>query len=147
MRTGVVLSPRGGALVPLDRAFRFFLGGPLGSGRQWMPWIHEADEVGAIRFLIESPAATGPFNLTAPEAVRNRDFGRALGKVLRRPSWLAAPGPALRLVLGELGETLLAGQRALPARLLALGFRFRFPALEPALTDLLRRGGARVSGS
>lgn len=137
VRTGVVLSRRGGAMVPLRRAFRAFAGGPLGDGQQWMPWIHEADEVGAIRFLLESPAATGPFDLVAPEPVRNRDFSRAVGKALGRPSWLPAPKLGLRLLLGELGEALLAGQRAMPARLVALGFRFRFPALEPALADLL----------
>ena len=113
------------------------LGGPLGDGRQWMPWIHEADEVGAIRFLLESPAATGPFNLAAPEAVRNDDFSRALAKALHRPSWLPAPTFAVRLALGELGETMLSGQRAVPARLLALGFRFRFPTLEAAFAELL----------
>jgi uncharacterized protein len=106
-----------------------------------MPWIHEADEVGAIRFLLESPAATGPFNLAAPEAVRNDDLSRALAKALRRPSWLPAPTFAVRLALGELGETMLSGQRAVPARLLALGFRFRFPTLEAAFAELLARTG------
>lgn len=137
LRTGVVLSRRGGAIVPLRRAFRAFAGGPLGDGRQWMPWIHEADEVGAIRFLLESPAATGPFDLVAPEPVRNGDFSRAVGRALGRPSWLPVPRAALRLALGELGEALLAGQRAVPARLEALGFRFRFPTLDGALAELL----------
>ncbi len=137
LRTGAVLSRRGGALPTIARAFRAFLGGPLGNGRQWMPWIHEADEVGAIRFLIESPAATGPFDLVAPEPARNRDVCRAIGRVLGRPSWLPAPAPALRLLLGELGSTLLGGQRAVPARLQSLGFRFRFPGLEAALAELL----------
>ena len=137
VRTSIVLSRRGGALKPLALGFRAFLGGPLGDGRQWMPWIHEADEVGAIRFLLESPAATGPFNLVAPEAVRNADVACAIGKVLRRPSWLPAPKVGVRLLLGELGETLLAGQHAVPARLQSLGFRFRFPTLAAALADLL----------
>jgi uncharacterized protein (TIGR01777 family) len=137
VRTSIVLSRRGGALKPLALAFRAFVGGRLGDGRQWMPWIHEADEVGAIRFLIESPAATGPFNLAAPEAVRNDDLSRALGKALRRPSWLPAPKLAVRLALGELGGTMLSGQRAVPARLLALGFRFRFPTLAAAFAELL----------
>lgn len=137
VRTSIVLSRRGGALKPLRLAFGAFLGGPLGDGRQWMPWIHEADEVGAIRFLLESPAATGPFNLAAPEATRNDDLSRALAKALRRPSWLPAPKLAVRLALGELGDTLLSGQRAVPARLLALGFRFRFPTLEQALAEML----------
>ncbi|HET9768683.1 MAG TPA: TIGR01777 family oxidoreductase [Thermoanaerobaculia bacterium] len=137
VRTSIVLSRRGGALRPLRLAFRAFLGGRLGDGRQWMPWIHEADEVGAIRFLLESPAAAGPFNLAAPEAARNDDLSRALAKALRRPSWLPAPKLAVRLALGELGETMLSGQRAVPSRLLALGFRFRFPTLEAAFAELL----------
>ena len=137
VRTSIVLSRRGGALKPLALGFRAFLGGPLGDGRQWMPWIHEADEVGAIRFLLESPAATGPFNLVAPEAARNADVARAIGKVLRRPSWLPAPKVGVRLLLGELGETMLAGQHVVPARLQSLGFRFRFPTLAAALADLL----------
>jgi hypothetical protein len=137
VRTGIVFARGGGALKPLQLAFRAFAGGPLGDGRQWMPWIHQADEVGAIRFLLESPAATGPFNLVAPEAARNAEVARALGKALRRPSWLPAPKLGVRLLLGELGETMLAGQHALPARLLALGFRFRFAALDAALADLL----------
>jgi uncharacterized protein len=137
LRTAPVLSRHGGSLAVLSRVFRAFAGGPLGDGRQWMPWVHEADEVGAIRFLLESPAATGPFNVVAPEPVRNRDFSRSLGEVLRRPSWLPAPRLGVKLLLGELGEFLLGGQRAAPARLLALGFRFRFPALRPALANLL----------
>lgn len=137
VRTSIVFSRRGGALKPLTLAFRAFAGGKFGDGRQWMPWIHEADEVGAIRFLLESPAATGPFNLVAPEARRNADVARALGKVLHRPSWLPAPKAGVRLLLGELAETMLAGQHAVPARLQALGFRFRFATLYAALADLL----------
>lgn len=137
VRTGIVFSRGDGALKPLQLAFRAFAGGKLGDGKQWMPWIHEADEVGAIRFLLESPAATGPFNLVAPEAVRNADVARAIGKALHRPSWLPAPKVGVRLLLGELGETLLTGQHAVPARLQALGFRFRFATLEGALADLL----------
>jgi len=141
LRTAVVLSRGGGALRPLATAFRAFVGGPLGDGRQWMPWVHEADEVGAIRFLLESPAASGPYNVVAPEPVRNGDFSRAVGKALGRPSWLPAPKAAVRLALGELAETLLGGQRAVPARLLALGFRFRFPTLAGALEDLYQKHG------
>jgi len=137
LRTGIVFSRGGGALKPLALGFKAFVGGRLGDGRQWMPWIHEADEVGAIRFLLESPAATGPFNLVAPEAVRNADVARAIGKALRRPSWLPAPKLGVRLLLGELGDTMLAGQHAVPARLQSLGFRFRFPTLDAALADLL----------
>jgi uncharacterized protein len=137
VRTSIVFSRRGGALKPLALGFRAFLGGKLGDGRQWMPWIHEADEVGAIRFLLESPAATGPFNLTAPEAARNADVSRAIGEALHRPSWLPAPKLGVRLLLGELADTMLASEHVVPARLLALGFRFRFPTLEAALAELL----------
>jgi uncharacterized protein (TIGR01777 family) len=138
VRTGHVLSRQGGMLPPLRLAFRLFAGGRLGSGRQWMPLIHVADEVGPIRFLIEDGAATGPFNLVAPEPLRNADFARALGRALARPSWLPTPGWLLRRALGEMGDVVLGGQRALPAHLLAAGYRFRFSALPAALADLWR---------
>lgn len=137
-RTALVLSRRGGALPLIRLAFLAFAGGPLGSGRQWMPWIHEDDVAGALRFLLEDPQATGPFNLVAPDARTSRDFSRAVGRVMRRPSWLPAPAPAMRLAFGELGEVLLGGQNARPRRLLEEGFRFRFPTLGDALADLLR---------
>jgi uncharacterized protein (TIGR01777 family) len=137
VRTGVVLSREGGALPRLVLPYRLFAGGPLGSGRQWVPWIHLADEVAAIRFLIEEPRAAGTFNLVASDPVTNRDFGRVLGRVLSRPSLFPAPATVLRAVLGEVADLVLTGQRAVPARLQALGFRFRYPNLEPALRDLL----------
>jgi uncharacterized protein (TIGR01777 family) len=118
--------------------FRLFVGGPLGSGRQWVSWIHLADHVAAMRFLLEHDAARGPFNLTAPHPARMGELSRALGKTLGRPSFFQVPAPVLRLVFGELAEVLLlGGQRVLPERLLELGFAFRFPELEPALADLL----------
>ena len=138
IRSGVVLSRRGGPLPLLRLVFRLFAGGRLGSGRQWMPWIHEADEVGAIRFLLEDPAATGPYDLVAPEPARNDDFSRALGAALGRPSWIPAPVWPLRLALGELAATMAGGTRARPARLLGAGYAFRFPALDAALADLVR---------
>ena len=137
-RTGIVLSRRGGALPLMRLGFLTFCGGPLGSGRQWFPWIHEDDEVAALRFLLDTPAAAGPYNLVAPEPVTNRDFSRAIGDALRRPSWLPVPRFALRLAVGELGDVLLGGQRATPARLLAAGFTFRFPRVHEALAELLR---------
>ena len=137
LRTGVVLALEGGALPKMLLPFRLFAGGPAGSGRQYMPWIHLADEVGAIRFLLSSPEARGPFNLTAPEPVTNKEFGRALGRVLRRPSFLPAPAFALKLALGEMSKILLEGQRALPRRLEQAGYRFQFPELEGALRALL----------
>jgi hypothetical protein len=136
LRTGVVLSGDGGALPKMSLPFRLGAGGPLGGGRQWLPWIHLADEVGAIRFLLEREDARGPFNLTAPQPLTNRDFSRALGKALHRPSLAPAPGFALRLVLGEMAGMLLNGQRAVPQRLLEMGYAFRFPEALQALRNL-----------
>lgn len=136
IRTGVVLSQEGGALPRLVLPFRFFLGGPLGRGRQWVPWIHITDEVRAIRFLLEKEDAQGPYNLVAPHPVTNRELARGLGQVLRRPAWIPVPAPALRLALGEMSAVLLTGQRAIPKRLLEAGFQFRFPNLGSALRNL-----------
>ncbi len=136
-RTGIVLDPRAGALLRLLLPFRFFAGGPMGSGRQAMSWIHPDDEIAALTFLMEQPLAAGAFNLTAPGPVTNRHFASALGEVLGRPSWLPVPGVALKLAFGEVATTVLDGQRAIPARLQKLGFPFRFPELKPALLDLL----------
>ncbi len=137
IRTGIVLSRDGGALPQMMLPFRLFAGGPLGSGRQGFPWIHHADEVSAIRWLIEREDACGPFNLAAPETLTNAEFGRVLGRVMRRPAFMPTPGFALRLVLGELSTLLLDGQRQVPQRLLDHGFTFRFPTAEAALRDLL----------
>jgi uncharacterized protein (TIGR01777 family) len=137
LRTGIVLAREGGALPKMALPFRLFAGGPLGNGRQWVPWIHLADEVGAIRFLLENDAARGPFNLSAPDPVQNRDLGRSLGEALHRPSLLPTPAFALHLALGEMAGMVLEGQRAVPRALQDLGYAFRFPALGPALSDLL----------
>ncbi len=138
IRSATVLSAEGGALPRLLLPFRFFFGGPLGNGRQWFPWIHIADEVRAIRFLLEDEAASGPYNLVAPHPLTNAEFARALGRVLGRPAWLPVPAFALRLLLGEMSSMLLTGQRAVPRRLLEAGFTFHFPDAESALRDLLR---------
>lgn len=137
IRTGVVLSSEGGALPRMLLPFRFFAGGRLGSGWQWFPWIHIADEVGAIRFLIENEAASGPFNLTAPVPLTNGEFSRLLGQQLRRPAFMPAPAFVLRLLFGEMATALLDGQRAIPQHLLQMGFMFRFPDANSALRDLL----------
>jgi len=137
LRTGVVLSRKGGALPRMAIPFRVMAGGPLGNGRQWFPWIHIADEVAAIRFLLEREDARGPFNLSAPHPLTSRDFSSALGRALRRPSLAPAPGFALRLALGEMADMLLHGQRAVPHRLLELGYAFRYPEALPALRSLL----------
>lgn len=143
LRTGVVLAREGGALPRMSMPFKLMAGAPLGSGRQWLPWIHMADEVGAIRFLIERDDARGPFNLTAPKPVTNRELGDVLGRVLRRPNPLQAlglgvPSPVFRAMLGEMADAVLDSQRVLPARLLELGYPFRYPDVESALRDLYR---------
>jgi uncharacterized protein (TIGR01777 family) len=138
-RTGIVLSTKGGALLKMLPPFKMGVGGPLGSGRQWMPWIHIDDMVGMLRFCIEETKATGPVNAASPSPTRNADFSRTLGRVLRRPAFFPAPAFALKLVFGQMSEVLLEGQRVLPARLQELGFRFQFPELEPALTDVIRK--------
>jgi uncharacterized protein len=137
IRTGVVLSKDGSALPRMLLPFRLFVGGRLGSGRQWFPWIHIADEVGAIRFLIDKEAASGTFNLTAPGSLTNGEFSRLLGQQTRRPSFVPLPAFALRLLFGEMATALLDGQRAIPQRLLQLGFTFRFPDATSALRNLL----------
>jgi uncharacterized protein (TIGR01777 family) len=137
IRSGVVLSAQEGALPRMLLPFRLFVGGPLGSGRQWFSWIHLEDEAAAIRFLIENEAASGPFNLTAPNPLTNAQFSRVLGRVMGRPAFMPTPGFALRLLFGEMAALLLDGQRGVPRRLLGLGFQFRFPEAEAALRDLL----------
>ena len=137
IRSSVVLSSEGGAFPLMALPFRFFVGGPLGGGEQWFPWIHMEDEVRAIRFLIQNEAASGPFNLTAPNPVTNTQFSRTLGEVMRRPSFFRVPAFAVRLVLGEMSTVVLTGQRAVPQRLIELGFEFHYLRLKPALRDLV----------
>ena len=127
IRTGIVLARDGGALSKMLPPFRMFVGGPLGSGRQYMSWIHRDDWVEIVRWALLTSSVSGPLNATAPNPVTNAEFSSALGSALRRPSWLPAPGFALRLVLGEMADALLlSGQRILPAKANALGFRFAF---------------------
>ena len=139
LRTGLVLAAEGGALPRMALPFRLLAGGPIGAGAFWHSWIHLADEVGLIRFALENPAVEGPLDATAPEPARNRDFARALGRALHRPSLLPTPPLALQLALGEMAGIVVTGQRVVPARALALGYRFRFPSLDAALADLLGR--------
>ncbi len=136
-RSGVVLSPDEGALNRLILPFKLFAGGPMGSGKQGFSWIHPADEIAAIRFLIENEAANGPFNLVAPQPTTFREFGVTLARVMRRPYWFPVPAFALRAALGDVASTVLEGQRAMPEKLLNLGFQFRFPTAESALRDLI----------
>lgn len=137
LRTGLVLDRRGGALARMLLPFRLGVGGRLGSGRQYWPWIHIDDWVGMVAWIVASPRADGPFNVTAPHPVTNAQFTQALGHALRRPTVLPVPSLALHLALGELANVLLTGQRAMPTRALEMGYRFRHPDVEPALADLL----------
>jgi uncharacterized protein (TIGR01777 family) len=127
----------GGALKQMRLPFALGLGGRLGSGRQWMSWIHLEDWVGLTQRVIEDAAASGPFNLTAPGPVTNAEFTAALGRALHRPTVLPVPAFALKLALGEIAEVLLTGQRAVPAKADALGYRFRYPSVDEALASAL----------
>ncbi|HQY91031.1 TIGR01777 family oxidoreductase [Caldilinea sp.] len=137
IRTGVVLSNEGGAFPKQVLPFKLFAGGPVGSGKQWYPWIHIDDEVRAIQFLLQNEKATGPFNLTAPNPVTNQEFGQIVGEVLGRPSFVPAPGFAMKAVFGEMSVVLLEGQRAIPQKLLDLGFKFKFETAQAAVRALL----------
>jgi len=137
MRIGIVLGRGGGALEKMLPAFRVGLGGPIGSGRQWLSWIHLDDVVGAAMFLLERPDLTGAFNFTAPHPVTMNEFARTLAKVLERPALVRVPGFALRMLLGEMAEAVLQGSRVLPRRLLEAGYLFRYPELEAALKEVL----------
>jgi uncharacterized protein len=136
LRTGVVLGERGGALQRMALPFKLFAGGPVGSGRQWFPWVHKDDVVGIIMFGLQNPLVAGPVNVAAPESVTMKEFSAALGKALHRPSWAPVPAPILRMALGEMAGMLLTGQRVVPKRLTDLGYRFTFPSLAPALVDV-----------
>jgi uncharacterized protein (TIGR01777 family) len=136
-RTGVVLSPGGGALAKMLPFFKLGIGGPVAGGRQYVPWIHLDDVVGALLHCIDHDGATGPVNVTAPHPVTNAELSRALGQALGRPAVLPVPGAAVRLLYGEMAEMVTTGQRAIPAKLQELGYGFRHPELQPALKDVL----------
>jgi len=135
MRTGLALGP-GGALAKLTTPFKLFLGGKIGSGRQWVSWIHRDDCVAAYLAATVDERYTGPINLVT-ESVRNRDFSRAIGAALGKPSWLPVPKLAVRIAAGEFADSVLQGRRVVPARLKALGFTWRHPELAEALRDAL----------
>ncbi len=137
LRAGMVLGKGGGALARLRPIYRAGLGGALGNGRQWMGWIHVSDLVSLILHALETPSLHGAVNAVAPHPVRNREFNRALARVLHRPAWLPVPAPVLRLALGEMASVLLASQRVDPKKAVESGFHFRYPELGAALADLL----------
>lgn len=139
LRIGIVLGADGGALAQMLPPFRFGLGGPMGSGRQWMSWVQRSDLVRLLLWLLEIDTASGAYNGTAPTAVTNREFARTLGAVLKRPAVMTTPAFVLKLMFGEMAEALLlTGQRVVPTKAEAEGFVFQHRELEPALRDLLR---------
>jgi uncharacterized protein (TIGR01777 family) len=139
MRFGVVLETGGGALKRMIVPFRFFVGGPLGSGRQWFPWVHRDDVIGAITFSLMNPSISGPVNVTAPDVVTMSEFARALGKAMHRPTWVRVPAFVLKVVLGEMAGTVVSGQRVVSRKLLDAGYTFRYPKLDGALGAILTR--------
>lgn len=136
-RFGIVLGKTGGALGQMIPAFKAFVGGPLGDGQQWFSWIHMEDLLNALLFIIEEESLRGPVNLCAPNSVRNKELAKALGKVLGRPSFLKAPGFAVKTMLGEFGDVLLKGQRVMPEKLLNSGFDFQYPDITEALREVV----------
>ncbi|MGE4560650.1 MAG: TIGR01777 family oxidoreductase [Desulfobulbus sp.] len=138
MRFGVVLGRGGGALTTMKLPFQLGLGGPIGSGRQWFPWIHLEDLVRAVVFLLGAEECRGPFNFTAPQPVRQKDFARQLGAVYHRPAFLPVPALIMKTFLGEFGRSLLQGQKVMPRALTECGFLFTYPDLQVALQDIVR---------
>lgn len=137
LRTGVVLSPDGGALEKMQLPFKLGIGGPLGNGKQYMPWIHIEDMLAGILWLLDHATLQGPFNLVAPYAVRNEQFAAALGKAMHRPAFMRTPATAIRLMMGESAVLVLGGQHLLPQRLEASGFRFHWYDLDQALENVV----------
>jgi len=138
LRTGVVLGRGGGALKQMLLPFKLGLGGPVGNGKQWMPWVHVDDVVGIILHAVQHATVRGPVNATAPTPVRNREFTQTLARLLRRPALLPAPAFGLKILLGEFADVLLASQRVLPKRIQGAGYTFRHPALDAALAAIVR---------
>lgn len=136
-RFGIVMGEKGGALSQMIPLFKKYIGGPIGSGKQWFSWVHIKDLSEAFAFLMKHPEISGPVNVCAPNPVRNKDLAKALGKVLHRPSFMPAPGFMVKLVLGEFGSVILEGQRVIPKRLLESGFAFQYPDIEKALMSIV----------
>lgn len=136
-RFGIVLGKGGGALAQMVPMFKKYLGGPLGSGKQWSPWIHMEDLIDAFLFLLKKPEIEGPVNFCAPNPVRNEELTKALGEILNRPSFMPAPSFMVRLMLGEFADILLTGQRVIPKKLQETGFQFKFSQIREALRDLI----------
>jgi uncharacterized protein (TIGR01777 family) len=137
VRVGVVLDKEGGALKQMLTPFKLGVGGPTGSGRQWISWIHHADMIGILLLALDNAAAAGPINAVSPNSLPNRDFAKALGRALHRPAFMPTPAFALRMMLGQVSQLITTGQRVVPKRASALGYSFRYPTIDVALTDLL----------
>lgn len=139
IRIGGVLESDGGALPKMMTPFKFFLGGPIGSGKQWFSWIHRDDVAGIIKYALDNESVSGPVNAVSPNPATNKEFSSALGKALHKPSWLAVPSFVVKLTLGELGSMLLTGQRVIPETILRSGYNFKYPHLEDALKAIFRK--------
>jgi uncharacterized protein (TIGR01777 family) len=136
VRVGVVLDREGGALAKMTPPFKMFAGGPIGSGKQWLSWIHHEDLCGILMLGLDNPEARGPLNGTAPGAVTNKEFSKALGRALHRPAIFPTPRFMLRVLLGEVADVICTGQHVLPRRPLALGYNFRYPSVDAALAQI-----------
>ena len=137
MRFSIVLGKNGGAMEKMVPAFRFFVGGPLGDGMQWFPWIHIDDLISAIMFVMKNKGINGAVNFCSPNPVRNRELAETLGHILKRPAFMPAPAFFIRLFLGELGSSFLSSQRTVPDKLLAYGFNFQYPDIKEAIRNIL----------
>ncbi|MDX2129047.1 MAG: TIGR01777 family oxidoreductase [Chloroherpetonaceae bacterium] len=139
IRTGIVLSTKSGALSKMIPPFQLFSGGPIGSGLQWVPWIHLEDEIKVIQYALESSSLEGPVNSVAPKPVLMNEFAKTLGKVLKRPSLISVPNAVLQVLFGEAAEVISEGQRVSPEKLIKNGFLFQFPELEGAISDIIKK--------
>jgi uncharacterized protein len=137
VRLGIVLEKDGGALKKMLLPFKLFIGGPLGSGKQWLPWVHRDDLVGSMLFILKNQNISGVVNITSPNPVRMKEFSRELGKILKRPSMFPVPAFVLKILLGEMSEMILTGQKAIPQKLIEAGYKFKFPELKSALKEIL----------
>jgi uncharacterized protein len=136
IRTGLVLERSGGPLPEMMKPFKFFVGGPVGSGRQYVSWIHRLDWIEIVRWVVQTPTVAGPLNATAPHPITNRELARALGRALHRPSLVPAPSFALKIALGEMADLVLTGQRVLPSQAQKQGYHFRYPEIDQAFRGI-----------
>jgi uncharacterized protein (TIGR01777 family) len=136
-RFGIVMGEKGGVLSQMIPLFNKYIGGPIGSGKQWFSWVHIKDLAEAFTFLLKHPEISGPVNICSPNPVRNEDLAKALGKALHRPSFIPAPAFMVKLALGEFGSVILEGQRVIPKRLLDSGFAFQYPEIDKALQEIV----------